>query len=146
MFQNPKPCRKIFDFLVAKVVRLFAILFMLVASGCFEYRFSHSNLREDVYFGKVSSRKKLDPKLGPSGKLYMIRHGWIRPYLSGDFYRRKHLSPIIGVIMYLNESSAIEIGYRRSIWENDWRVKPDKDHDPWREPEDMFYIGGKIVF
>lgn len=100
----------------------------------------------DLYLGEKISKKHLDPKFGPKGKLFLRKRGWIRPYLSGDFYRRRNLSPIIGVIMYPSNNASIVLGYRRSIWENSWRVKPDDNRDTWRAPKELFWIGGKIVF
>jgi hypothetical protein len=115
--------------------------------GCIEYRLKRPGL-PDLYIGGPHIRPHLDPRLGPRGKLYLRKHGDVLPYLSGDFYRRRHLSPIIGVMIYTTENSAIEIGYRRSIWENDWRIGRERSGgiNSWRSARDLFYIGGKIVF
>jgi hypothetical protein len=119
----------------------------MFSMGCIEYRLRRPGL-PDLYIGGPDYKRYLDPRLGPKGKLYLKTKGKVLPYLSGDFYRRKNLSPIVGLMIYPTRTCSIEIGYRRSIWENDWRVADERRGgiNQWRAPRVLFYIGGKIVF
>jgi len=123
-------------------MRLFLIL-LFIFSSCVEYRVKRPG-QSDYYAGWAHSRENLDPKLGSKGKIYFIDRGDVRPYLGGNF-RKNNLRFNVGVIYYSSDDVSLEIGWRKSLLDIDvlddhriWTI------DPFRDAEDIIYIGGVI--
>ncbi len=127
----------------SKLSQLCLICLLTLLSSCVEYRIRRSG-QPDHYLGWAHTRKNLDPKLGSKGKFYFIDRGDVRPYLGGNF-RRNNLRFNVGVIYYSNDDVSLELGWRKSLFDvnilDDHRIQTI---DPFRDAEDIIYIGGVI--
>ncbi len=114
--------------------------------GCVEYRLERRG-QPDRYYGWAKTQKNLDPKLGSKGKLYLTDHGRLRPYIGGNL-RRNNVRINPGVIYYLSETASIELGWRRELFSVDRYYRDHRIHkvDPFKDAEEIFYIGGVIRF
>jgi len=115
--------------------------------GCIEYRFDRF-AEGDRYIGWVTTKPRLDPKLGSKGKMHFGIEGVTQPYIGGNFSRRR-LTLNVGVIQYLSDNVSLELGYRTKIFETENRNFGDTVGTvDWHDNDDdnVFYFGGKVVF
>lgn len=120
---------------------------LIFLTGCIEYRFDQLPGR-DQYLGWVKTKEEIDPKMGPKGKLYMAPTGDTHLYGGGDFSKMR-LTISVGMIHYLNETMSLELGFRTQVFETDNDNFGDATGNvSWNENDgdDLFYIGGRIIF
>ena len=120
---------------------------LIFLTGCIEYRFDQLPGR-DQYLGWVNTKEELDPKMGPKGKLYITPTRDTHLYGGGDFSKRR-LTISVGMIHYLNETISLELGFRRQVFETEDNNFGDTTGSiSWNENngDDLFYIGGRIIF
>lgn len=116
-------------------------------TGCIEYRFDHFG-EQDRYIGWVTTRPKLDPKLGSKVKMYLLPPSRMNPYIGGHFSRRR-LTMDVGVLYYLSQTVSLEMGYRSLMWETDSdHFGNDTGDLTWRDndADQILYFGGRINF
>ena len=127
------------------LTRVLLVCCLTSSWGCVEYRLRQHG-QPDVYYGWAKTIKGLDPKLGSKGKIYFTDQGTIRPYIAGNL-RRNNARINLGVIHYLNNNTSIEIGYLKALFEVDYpRYYNSYRADPFKDAEEIFYIGGVIRF
>ena len=115
--------------------------------GCVEYRFDRLP-GQDRYIGWVTTRPKLDPKLGSKTKMHFGIPGRTQPYIGGN-YSRKRLTMNFGVIQYLSDNASVEIGYRfllDTIQQDRWSDRTGRVDWHNNDLDDMIYFGGVIRF
>ena len=125
--------------------RLFLACFFATSLGCIEYRLKHPGM-PDRYYGWAKTHKGLDPRLGSRGKIYFTNKGSIRPYLGGNL--RKNSARInLGVIYYLDNTTSLELGWRKALFEiNQLNHRRLRKRDPFKDAQEIFYIGGVVRF
>lgn len=120
-------------------------LLILLLTGCIEYRYARKGA-PDYYYGWAHSKPHLDPKIGPKGKLYLIDEGATRPYISGNL-RQGNVRANLGVIYYIDDNRSIELGYQRPLIDLQFLDRRRiRGLDPFKDAQELFYIGGVLKF
>lgn len=131
------------------MIKAFCLLMVaMLCTSCIEYRLRRDEAERYISLVPID-RHNLDPKLGSKAKLWIDTEGDFRSYLGGDFRDGQYVTVSLGVMLYPNDHSSIEIGVRTLLFQTDL-AKPYDDGDRyinlWEDEPRFFFIGGVLRF
>lgn len=133
-----------------KLACLLCIVVAMLLSGCIEYRLNREGMERYISTFPISqSHKRLDPKIGPKARMWLVTQGTFWPYVGGDFRDAQYLTGTLGTMIYISDQASFEIGYRGLLYQNDTLRSYEDDNGSvnlWEDAPSMLFIGGVFFF